>query len=386
VVVLALDTATRQGSVALLDGEVLHERAGDAARTHGQRLPAELLDWLQVHGRALGDVTRFAVIAGPGSFTGLRVGMATVQGLSLATGIPIVAVPSLEAVAFAWHQHAPHDVRPLAACIDGQRGEVFFQVFAPASRRSLLAAQVATAGGAVEALRRLGAPSVVIAGDGAIRYRDAFAAVAGAYVAATPGTLAGAAARLAAEETAQVSSPHALRPIYIRRPDAELARDRAAARPPAAEAGLTVDRVTSPADIAAVEALQRDAFTNPWGAEAIRWELENTDVARLYVLRSPAREILAYCACWLIFDELHINSLAVAAAQRRRGLATTLLRAVLRDAAAAGVTSATLEVRRSNTAALALYEKLDFKVEAVRRDYYQEPREDALVLWNRRVA
>jgi ribosomal-protein-alanine N-acetyltransferase len=132
-----------------------------------------------------------------------------------------------------------------------------------------------------------------------------------------------------------------------------------------------------------VESLQHLTFTNPWGADAIRWELENTDVARLYVARAPDGTLVAYCACWVVFDELHINSFAVDPAWRRRGVARQLLRRVMEESAAAGVRSATLEVRRSNDAARHLYESLGFTIEATRRDYYQEPREDALILWNR---
>jgi ribosomal-protein-alanine N-acetyltransferase len=101
------------------------------------------------------------------------------------------------------------------------------------------------------------------------------------------------------------------------------------------------------------------------------------------VLRTPADELIAYCACWMVFDELHINSLAVDPTWRRQGVARRLLRHVLRESAEAGARSATLEVRRSNDAARALYESLGFRVEGVRAGYYQEPREDALVLWHR---
>ena len=135
----------------------------------------------------------------------------------------------------------------------------------------------------------------------------------------------------------------------------------------------------------AVEALQRQTFTNPWGADAIRWELENSDVARLYVLEAPGGALVAYCACWMIFDELHINSLAVDVDWRRRGVARQLLDRVMREAVAAGARGATLEVRQSNQPARCLYEGLGFTVEAVRRDYYQDPREDALVLWHRHL-
>jgi len=149
---------------------------------------------------------------------------------------------------------------------------------------------------------------------------------------------------------------------------------------------FSITRASPTDDLTEVEALQRRAFTNPWGADALRWELQNTDVARLYLMRGADGALVAYCSCWHVFDELHINSLAVDEAWRRRGLARHLLRAVFRDSIAAGVASATLEVRRSNTAALELYTGLGFQVEAVRRDYYQTPREDALILWHRSLA
>ena len=136
-------------------------------------------------------------------------------------------------------------------------------------------------------------------------------------------------------------------------------------------------------DLAAVEALQRQTFSNPWGAESIRWELENTDVARLYVMHDKQGQMVAYCACWKVFDELHINSLAVEVTRRRQGLARHLLKHVLAEAAAGGASSATLEVRSSNEAARGLYEGLGFSIEGRSRDYYQDPREDAIILWKR---
>jgi len=148
---------------------------------------------------------------------------------------------------------------------------------------------------------------------------------------------------------------------------------------------IEITRATAEDDLSEISALQARTFTNPWSAESLRWELANTDVARLYVMRQRQR-VIGYCACWVIFDELHINSLAVDPERRRQGLATRLLRAVAVDAVAVGATMATLEVRRSNTAALALYQGLGFAVEAVRKDYYEQPREDALILWFRRLA
>jgi ribosomal-protein-alanine N-acetyltransferase len=226
---------------------------------------------------------------------------------------------------------------------------------------------------------------IVIVGDGATRYQPAFAGrLAGVVIADAPMTLAAAAGQLALRRPELAGAPHALRPIYVRRPDAVMARERAGVRAPAAAPdGLTIARADGTEDLKAVEALQQQTFTNPWGVDAIRWELENTDVARLYIAREPGGALVAYCACWIIFDELHINSFAVDPAWRRRGIARHVLARVLDEAASSGVRAATLEVRRSNVAARTLYEGLGFQVEGTRRDYYQEPREDALILWNR---
>lgn len=157
-------------------------------------------------------------------------------------------------------------------------------------------------------------------------------------------------------------------------------------------ASLEITRASADDDLSEISALQARTFTNPWSAESLRWELANTDVARLYVMReradaAPERAVVVgYCACWIILDELHINSLAVDPDRQRLGLASTLLRAVIRDAVAAGAMTATLEVRRSNRPAIGLYERLGFAVEGVRVGYYEQPSEDALILWRRRLA
>lgn len=153
---------------------------------------------------------------------------------------------------------------------------------------------------------------------------------------------------------------------------------------------MRIERVLASAGDAAVVdeivALEQASFTNPWTRETLIWELRNSDVTRVYVVRGDGGAVVAFCACWIIFDELHINTLAVAPAERRRGIATLLLHRVLGEAAAAGARKATLEVRASNQAALLLYQRLGFRVTAVRERYYTQPEEDALILWRDRLS
>lgn len=144
---------------------------------------------------------------------------------------------------------------------------------------------------------------------------------------------------------------------------------------------MRIERVTGEADVDAIVALEATSFTNPWSRDALLWELGHSDVTRVYVLRLDEGGIVAFCACWLVFDELHINTVAVHPAYRQRSLGTDLMTHVLAEADAAGARRATLEVRASNEPALRLYRRLGFVVTATRRAYYTNPVEDALILW-----
>ena len=143
---------------------------------------------------------------------------------------------------------------------------------------------------------------------------------------------------------------------------------------------MRIERLTDDGDVDAIVALEAESFTNPWSRETLLWELRNSDVTFVYVLRRDD-DVAAFCICWMLFDELHINTVAVAPAERRRGLATALLNHVFAEAVGRGVRRATLEVRESNVAAIALYERLGFRGTARRARYYTNPEEDALILW-----
>jgi tRNA threonylcarbamoyl adenosine modification protein YeaZ/ribosomal-protein-alanine acetyltransferase len=395
VVVLALETVTRAGSLALhADGTWITEADHDA-RAHGTRLPGALAEIAARAARRLRDIDVFAVVTGPGSFTGIRIGLAAVQGAALTTGRPVAGIPTFDAFAEAWRAGHPGDSVHLTMCMDAARGDVFFasaEIDATADTlRWRVPASVAAPDVAAE---RLGAEQSnhprVLAGDAVERYQSAWEAAFGQVLLdAQPPNLALGAGRIALRTASLAEAPHRLRPLYVRRPDAVLARERArgteAAKAAAEAPAVTVARAITREELGDVAALQRRSFTNAWGAEAIQWELEHTDVARLYTARVDGR-LVGYCACWIVFDELHINSIAIDDAWRRRGVARALLTQVFRDAFGAGARMATLEVRQSNTAARHLYENLGFAVEGVRRNYYQDPREDGLILWHRRLA
>jgi [ribosomal protein S18]-alanine N-acetyltransferase len=135
------------------------------------------------------------------------------------------------------------------------------------------------------------------------------------------------------------------------------------------------------ADLDGVLEVEAESFTNPWTRDMYAWELQNRAVCHIYVVRTDACRVAGFCAFWLVFDEIHINNIAVLPQFREQGIGRTLMHHVLAEARRLGARRATLEVRASNAAALALYDRLGFYVAARRRNYYSKPVEDALILW-----
>ena len=208
-------------------GHVLAEMRGNPELTHGERLPGELIRTLDAAGVPLGEVDLLAVAAGPGSFTGLRVGIATMQGLATATGLRIVPVSVFEALA----RSAGAGDAPLAVWIDAQRGQVFAVLYDAAADRALTEPSSLPPVDTLAAWKALGVTgSVRFVGDGAVRYRTTVEAELGAraLMLPEPPPLAGFIGRIAAEHPERAVLPHAVVPIYVRRPDAELARGKRA--------------------------------------------------------------------------------------------------------------------------------------------------------------
>jgi tRNA threonylcarbamoyladenosine biosynthesis protein TsaB len=230
--VLALETATRAGSVALVRGGALVSgRAGDPAAPHATRLPGDLLSLLADAGLTLRDVDLLAVCLGPGAFTGLRVGIAAIQGLAMATGLPVAGVSSLDAMAAA---AVDAGERHVGVWLDATRHEVFAARFEAdaASPPGIRGTDAPVSAPPVDVVRAWRAnPPDALVGDGVARYAEEAGAL-GVRVLETPALVAPLVARVALRLAAAggAGRPHALRPVYVRRPDAELARDARHAR------------------------------------------------------------------------------------------------------------------------------------------------------------
>jgi ribosomal-protein-alanine N-acetyltransferase len=133
----------------------------------------------------------------------------------------------------------------------------------------------------------------------------------------------------------------------------------------------------SPEDLDAIDEIEQHSFKVPWPRSVFEGELAR-DFARIDVVRDP--HVIAFNNYWLVAGELHILAIATHPDRRRAGIGGLLLAHAITAARAVSATLATLEVRRGNTPAIALYERAGFRTVHVRQRYYQDDGEDALVM------
>ncbi|WP_432775953.1 ribosomal protein S18-alanine N-acetyltransferase [Brevibacillus gelatini] len=133
-------------------------------------------------------------------------------------------------------------------------------------------------------------------------------------------------------------------------------------------------------DVGAVAELERLSFSTPWPHEAFVNELTKNPNAR-YVVAVHQNRIVAYCGMWIVLDEAHITNVAVHPLFRGKKIGLGLMFKMMGVAKMLGANSMTLEVRPSNTVARNLYTKLGFREHGVRKRYYSDNNEDAIIMW-----
>ena len=130
--------------------------------------------------------------------------------------------------------------------------------------------------------------------------------------------------------------------------------------------------------VPAVAALEQESFSDPWSENSIRSELHNP--LSLWLVAVEGEQVLGYIGSQTVFPESDVMNVAVGRDHRRRGIGTVLVEALIALLRNKNCESLTLEVRASNNSAIALYEKLGFAQIGLRKNYYRNPKEDALIL------
>ena len=132
-------------------------------------------------------------------------------------------------------------------------------------------------------------------------------------------------------------------------------------------------------DIQQVLVIEEESFGSPWSENAFISEMKNQYA--YYLVASIDNKVVGYIGAWLIFDEAHITTLAVAKEHRRQGIATLILEELFKNVREHQINKATLEVRVSNQRARKLYLQEGFVEVGVRKNYYSDNKEDAVIMW-----
>ena len=153
--------------------------------------------------------------------------------------------------------------------------------------------------------------------------------------------------------------------------------------PPAAGTARLRFRRMRAEDLTRVVEIEKDGFQHPWSRELLERELSHAWSTVLLATEDDgprAERIVGFVVYWLVHDEVHVLNIATARKDRRRGIGRALMDEAAEAGRRRGATLATLEVRRSNAAAIALYRALGYRQAGVRPNYYTEEREDAIVM------
>lgn len=130
-----------------------------------------------------------------------------------------------------------------------------------------------------------------------------------------------------------------------------------------------------------VTAIERASFPTPWSKNAFAYEISHNEFAHYMVALAAGEEVAGYAGMWVILDEAHVTNVAVRDKYRRRGLGTELMQKMILWAMALGATRMTLEVRPSNTRARTMYARLGFVERGIRKQYYSDTGENAIIMW-----
>lgn len=386
--VLAIDSSGLTATVAVVeDDRTLAEYTIDYKKTHSQTLLPMIDQMTKMIELDLSTIDAIAVAGGPGSFTGLRIGSATAKGLGLALDKPLIHIPTVDAMAYEVFG-CEHIICPI---MDARRNQVYTGIYTFSRRAgekedtkfvepAFQVIRMQMAVGIDELIQRLNGYNrpVVFLGDAVPVHRETIAqgmkvpyTFAPSYMnrqrAAAVGALGIRYYKAGKYETAMEHQPDYLRASQAERERAE--REKKA---------VLKTRKLRVEDAAAIAEMERIVFSDAWSEKSII-ETVNQPNAVCFAAEKAGR-LAGYVLAYDAAGELEIARIAVDKDVRRRKVGHHLMNRVVKACAEKNISKILLDVRQSNEAARAFYEKEGFETDGVRPGFYTDPEEDAVLM------
>ena len=390
--ILALETTGKAASAAYAEdaGSEIFEKkdeSGESGMNHLQHLMPLVSELLEEHGADRRDIDCVAVSAGPGSFTGIRIGMAAAKTIAQVLGAGISSVMTLES--FIYDEYGKAGEYLLCPLLDARRHTVYAAAWLmPEKQKIIKEGAYDVSGFASRAVEEGGRP-VVFTGGGAVKYAEDLAA----YGKIIPKEQHAAAVLRCAAESGIITGYDDAEPVYLKKAEAEVKRKEgklglrkrkkkedgpALAMPPAD--GKIIYRDLSADNADALAYLDRICFGNSWSADSFRGDFEGARAAAYCGAFNSRDELIGFAGLVYLGEEAEVNRVAAHPLYRNRGIAGECLSRILDAARGAGVRSILLEVREANRSAISLYKSRGFRDISKRKNYYQETGENALIM------
>ncbi|WP_029323067.1 tRNA (adenosine(37)-N6)-threonylcarbamoyltransferase complex dimerization subunit type 1 TsaB [Butyrivibrio sp. AE3004] len=407
--ILALDTSGLVCSVAVMeDDRLLSEFSIQHKITHSELLLPMMEEIKKRISLDLKTIDAVAVSAGPGSFTGLRIGSATAKGLCLAMDKPLIAVPTLDAMAYQFYG-SEYVICPM---MDARRNQVYTGIysFVPEKENEkyketyfsmkIIKSQEAVSVQEIAAELNMLGKTVILLGDGIPVYRDQLEELLEVNYILAPAHMnrqrASAISSLAQVymREGKITDADSFAPEYLRASQAEREATEKKTEGGKTDTAKSADRKKKGAgesiyirdlkaeDITAAAELEKDNLGKEAWSEKQLLEASTRDDT-VYIVAEKAGNVVGLCGVRNISGEGEITNVSVSKECRGKGIAFLMLDKLLLRGKAIGCEAFTLEVRAENAPAIGLYEKLGFVNEGVRPGFYDEPKDDAIIYWKR---
>lgn len=368
--ILAIDTASKACSVSLLEKDtILLEKISEEERTHSQRLMPMIAELLEEANTTLEQIEGIACNRGPGSFTGVRIGIATAKAFSDVYPMQVAGISALEGLAYNIEKDGY-----ILSVIDAKHENVYSALYKREGKDCFLC-QEERAETIEEMLARFSIiknEPVVCVGDGSIVHKEKLQAFfPKAEMASEKEDIqySSSIAKAALRKWERKEAQEPLIPRYLRKAQAERGIEQK-------EEKVQIERMTMQ-DLQNIKVNLQQDFDKFWNATIFAEELSNADSC--YWVAKQEENIVAFAGYKKIVDEIHIMNIATRVDKRGRKIATQLFQTLIEEAKKQYPTLITLEVNESNIPAIKLYQNAGF-IEVGRRKKYYFHRQDAIIM------
>lgn len=380
--ILALDSSGLVASVAVVeDNQLLAEYTVNYKKTHSQTLLPMLDEIAKMIELDLETIDAIAVAAGPGSFTGLRIGSATAKGLGLALKKPLIPVPTVDALAYNLYD----STGVICPMMDARRKQVYTGIYRFADHELVTVSQTES-----NCCGRTDPGTECIGRSGDLSGRRCYG-LSGDVKRKYAGTVQFCTGT--SEQTACGSCGSIGRKILPGRQDSDSSRasagissgisGRAGACGKRSRKKIMKIREMQLDDLEQVMKIENENFSRPWTETGFFTFLIRQDT--LFLIAAEGEEILGYCGVVMVQDEGDITNVSVKKDRQNHGTGKLLVQELIRITNEMGVSRLFLEVRESNERAIHVYEKAGFVKNGLRKNYYEDPVEHAVLMMHETV-